>query len=180
MKYNENDLIKKHTENIFNMHDEKIEELFHQMHLQQPYLLNYFTKEIEKIFNTDERDIFLFYCLVIWYVLSQKDGLLINVKQKNISRTKERNLKFFYNFDGKQRLTIEDKLEKLCLNFKESEFLKLLFKLLSEEVQDNIEIRDENIGIMLFHFRILIECLSEISVEDSLVDKILNFLGIKL
>jgi hypothetical protein len=180
MKYNENDLIEKYTENIFKMQNEQIEELFHQMNLQQPYLLDYFTKEIENIFNVEERDIFLFYCLLIWYVLSQKDNPLILVNRNKILRAKEKNLKLFYNLDGKQRLTIENKLEKLCLNFNKSEFLKFLFNILIEEVKDNIEIREENIGIMLFHFRIIIECLSEISIEDSLVNKIMNFWGIKL
>jgi hypothetical protein len=179
-KNNENEIIKKYTENIFEMQNGQIEELFHQMNLQQPYLIDYFVKEIENTFSTEEKDIFLYYCLLIWYVLSQGDKPLTVISNRKILRVKEKNLKYFYNLDGKERLSIENKLEKLCLNFNRSEFLKFLFSILSEEVSENIEIRNENIGLMLFHFRIIIECLSEISIEDSLVDKISDFFGIKL
>jgi hypothetical protein len=180
MKSSDGNLLDIQIEKFLRLSDDQIEEQSKIMNQQQPYLLDYFTCELENKFNNEEKDVFYYYCLLFWYVLSQREKPLIMVTRNSIIRIKEINLKLLYGVDSRVKHTPTMKLENLCSNFYGENILRTIANIMLEEVKDNIEIREETIGNMLFYMRIVVESMNEISIEESLMDRISSFFGIKL
>ena len=125
---------------------------------QQPLILSYLMAAGHDVFNQDEQELLLFMGINIWKMMSQGKTSLPKVSEKTLDKIKKNNFKMLDYLEGEPGHGFTATVEKIFSNYNQSEVLRYVVEALFEEEEEDVEIRDEMMGMLMLYLKTVIDC----------------------
>lgn len=126
---------------------------------EQPSALMYLMAAGDDVFNEDEREILMYLGTNVWRMMSKGEKPLPMVSDKNLFQAEDANIKTLEEIMGESPGDFIAVADNLVQNYNQIEILGYLVTALSEESDDDVEIREDSQGLMLICLKSLLDCL---------------------
>jgi len=126
---------------------------------EQPSALMYLMAAGDDIFNEDEREILMYLGTNVWRMMSKGEKPLSMVSDKNLFQAEDVNIKTLEEMMGESPGDFIAVADNLVKNYNQVEILGYLVTALTEEGDDDVEIREDSQGLMLICLKSLLDCL---------------------
>jgi hypothetical protein len=128
---------------------------------EQPIILAYLMAVDDEMFNEDERELLLYLGVVIWKIMSRGTKLLPSVTEKMIDDAEEKNIKMLEYLEGETETGFYETTATILEGYNQPEVLRYVVEALMEDDEEDVDIQEENIGMMMIYLKTVIDCFDE-------------------
>jgi len=128
---------------------------------EQPIILAYLMADDDEMFNEDERELLLYLGVVIWKIMSQGNKPLPKVTEKMIDDVEEKNIKMLEYLEGETEIGFYETTATILEDYNQPEVLRYVVEALMEDDEEAVDIREENIGMMMIYLKTVIDCFDK-------------------
>jgi len=128
---------------------------------EQPIVLTYLIAVGDEQFNEDERQLLLYLGVVVWMIMSRGNKALPRVTEKMIDEAEKKNIKMLEYLEDETVTGFYDTTATILEGYNQPELLRYVVAALMEEHEEEVDIREENIGIMMIYLKTVIDCFDE-------------------
>jgi hypothetical protein len=128
---------------------------------EQPFILTYLMVVDDERFNEDERELLLYLGTVVWRMMSRSNKPLPEVTENMIDEAEQKNIKMLEYLEGKTKTGFYDTTATILEGHNQPEVIRYVVEALTEDDEDDVEIQEENIGIMMIYLKTVIDCFDE-------------------
>jgi len=128
---------------------------------EQPFVLGYLMAVDEDLLNEDERELLFYLGTVVWRMMSQGNKPLSKVTEEMIFAAEDNNFKMLQYLEGETEADFYETTEKMIKNYNQPEVLRYVVEALMEEDEEGVEIREDNLGMMMIYLKTVIDCFDK-------------------
>jgi hypothetical protein len=132
--------------------------LMQQMSQEQPLILTYLLAVDEDAFNQDERELLLYVGVVIWKIMSRGETPIPEITEKILDAAEDKNIIILENLQGESDGDFLQVIAAMLENYNQVEVLRYVVEALFEDDEDDVDIREDNIGLMFIDLKTVIDC----------------------
>jgi hypothetical protein len=140
---------------------EKAESLVNTMQKEQPFALIYLLAVGGDLLNEEERNLLVYLGIVVWQMMKQGEAPLSKVTEDKLEEAEEKNFKMLNSLAGKSERAFQEAALEMIEDYPQVAVLKYVFEALMEEPEEEVEIRDENLGIIAIYLKTIIDCFNQ-------------------
>ncbi len=129
------------------------------MRKEQPSVLAYLTAVGEGQLTEDEMGLLLHIGIVVWQAMRQGDAQLPMVSGEDLDAVESKNVQMLEYFEGESEASFYDVAERLFGSYNQYEILRHIVGALMEEQEEDLMIRDENLGIMYIYLKTVLDAM---------------------
>ena len=129
------------------------------MRKEQPFVLAYLTAVGEGQLTEDEMGLLLHIGIVVWQVLRQGDAQPPTVSGEDLDAAESKNFQMLEYFEGESEASFYDVAERLFGSYNQHEVLRHIVGALMEEREEDLIIRDENVGMMFVYLKTVLDAM---------------------
>jgi hypothetical protein len=135
--------------------------LINKFSTDQPYILAYLMVVDNEQFNRDERELLLYLGTVVWKIMSRGNKPLPSVTEKMIVAAEEKNIKMLEYLEGETTTDFYDTTATIIEDYNQPEVLRYVVEALMEDDEEEVDIQEQNIGMMMIYLKTVIDCLDK-------------------
>ncbi len=128
---------------------------------EQPIILAYLMAVDDEMFNEDERELLLYLGVVIWKIMYRGTKPLPSVTEKMIDDAEEKNIKMLEYLEGETETGFYETTATILESYNQPEVLRYVVEALMEDDEEDVAIREENIGMMMIYLKTVIDCFDK-------------------
>jgi hypothetical protein len=126
---------------------------------EQPFVLTYLMTTGSDILNPKEREALLFTGLMIWHISTLKRLKIPEISSEMIDEKESKNIKMLEYLAGEPESDFMETVNHIMTKYPQAELLKFVIDKLMSDPEDDVEIREENIGMIVIYLKTIIDCL---------------------
>ena len=153
------EIVEQTWEEMSVMSPSKIPKIMDQLTKKHPIILAYLMASGNDILNQDERELLLYLGIVVWRIMSQGNTPLPEVPEDILDEVESKNFNMLEYLEGESETDFFDAVELITNNYNQPEVLKYVVEALMEDDDEEIDISDENKGMMMIYLKTVIDCL---------------------
>lgn len=135
--------------------------LINKFSKEQPFILTYLIAVDGQQFNEDERELLLYLGVVVWMMMSRGNNPLPKVTEKMIDDAEEKNIKMLEYLEGETETGFYETTDTILQDYNQPEVLKYVVEALMEDDDEDVDIQEENIGLMMIYLKTVIDCFDK-------------------
>ena len=135
--------------------------LINKFSKEQPFILTYLIAVDGQQFNEDERELLLYLGVVIWMMMSRGNNPLPKVTEKMIDDAEEKNIKMLEYLEGETETDFYETTDTILQDYNQPEVLRYVVEALMEDDDEDVDIQEENIGLMMIYLKTVIDCFDK-------------------
>ena len=135
--------------------------LINKFSKEQPFILTYLIAVDGQQFNEDERELLLYLGVVIWMMMSRGNNPLPKVTEKIIDDAEEKNIKMLEYLEGETETDFYETTDTILQDYNQPEVLRYVVEALMEDDDEDVDIQEENIGLMMIYLKTVIDCFDK-------------------
>ena len=135
--------------------------LINKFSKEQPFILTYLIAVDGQQFNEDERELLLYLGVVIWMMMSRGSNPLPKVTEKMIDDAEEKNIKMLEYLEGETETDFYETTDTILQDYNQPEVLRYVVEALMEDDDEDVDIQEENIGLMMIYLKTVIDCFDK-------------------
>ena len=135
--------------------------LINKFSKEQPFILTYLIAVDGQQFNEDERELLLYLGVVIWMMMSRGNNPLPKVTEKMIDDAEEKNIKMLEYLEGETETDFYEMTDTILQDYNQPEVLRYVVEALMEDDDEDVDIQEENIGLMMIYLKTVIDCFDK-------------------
>ena len=135
--------------------------LINKFSKEQPFILTYLIAVDGQQFNEDERELLLYLGVVIWMMMSRENNPLPKVTEKIIDDAEEKNIKMLEYLEGETETDFYETTDTILQDYNQPEVLRYVVEALMEDDDEDVDIQEENIGLMMIYLKTVIDCFDK-------------------
>ncbi len=135
--------------------------LINKMAKEQPVILAYLMAVGDELFNEVERELILYLGVVVWRIMSRGNEPLPNVTEKILDEVEDKNIKMLEYLEGESETDFFATVATIIENYNQPEVLRYVVEALMEDNEEGVEIKEENIGMIMIYLKTVIDCFDK-------------------
>lgn len=135
--------------------------LINKFSKEQPFILTYLIAVDGQQFNEDERELLLYLGVVVWMMMSRGNNPLPKVTEKMIDDAEEKNIKMLEYLEGETETDFYETTDTILQDYNQPEVLRYVVEALMEDDDEDVDIQEENIGLMMIYLKTVIDCFDK-------------------
>ena len=135
--------------------------LINKFSKEQPFILTYLIAVDGQQFNEDERELLLYLGVVIWMMMSRGNNPLPKVTEKIIDDAEEKNIKMLEYLEGETETDFYETTDTILQDYNQPEVLRYVVEALMEDDDEDVDIQEENFGLMMIYLKTVIDCFDK-------------------
>lgn len=133
--------------------------LINKFSKEQPFMLAYLMAVDDEQFNQDERELLLYLGVVVWKIMSRGNKPLPQVDEEMIDSAEEKNINMLEYLEGETETGFYETTASVLEGYNQPQVLRYVVEALMEEDEEGVDIREDNIGMMMIYLKTVIDCL---------------------
>jgi len=129
-----------------------------EMQKEQPYVAVYLLAVEGDKFNSDERSLLFFLGYVVWQTMREGDTPLAMVTEEDLEKIEEETFSKIEELEGKPLRAFEEYALSFIDSYRQINLFKFIMDALMEELEEEEDIREENIWLMALYLKVVIDC----------------------
>lgn len=135
--------------------------LINKMSKEQPVILAYLMAVGDELFNEDERELILYLGVVVWRIMSRGNEPLPSVTEKILDEVEDKNIKMLEYLEGESETDFFATVATIIENYNQPEVLRYVVEALMEDNEEGVDIKEENIGMIMIYLKTVIDCFDK-------------------
>lgn len=135
--------------------------LINQFAKEQPFVLGYLMAVDNELFNEDERELLFYLGTVVWRIMSQGEKPLPKVTEEMIFAAEDNNFNTLQLLESKDEASVYDTTAEMISSYNQPEVLRYVVEALMEEDEEGVDIREDNVGMMMIYLKTVIDCFDK-------------------
>ncbi|MDZ7333426.1 MAG: hypothetical protein ONB31_15735 [candidate division KSB1 bacterium] len=155
------EIVERTWQEIATMAPANYPKIINQFAKEQPFILSYLMSVDEDQFNEDERELLFYLGTVVWRMMSQGDKPLQKVTEEMIFEAEDKNFRMLQYLEGEDENESYDTTAKMFQSYNQTEVLRYVVEALMEEDEQGVNIREDNVGMMMIYLKTIIDCFDK-------------------
>lgn len=155
------EIVERTWQEIATMPPANYPKIINQFAKEQPFILGYLMSVDEEQFNEDERELLFYLGTVVWRMMSQGHKPLQKVTEEMIFEAEDNNFRMLQYLEGEDETEFYDTTAKMLQSYNQPEVLRYVVEALMEEDEQGVNIREDNVGMMMIYLKTVIDCFDK-------------------